>query len=74
MKSDKPKNTETPFVSNAEVKRLAGHSDLKQNVKNVSIQLYDVDYAVKWHLESVIKPTVVEENSIITVPVIFAAG
>lgn len=74
MKSDKPKNTETPFVSNQEVKRLAGQTDLKQNVKNVSIQLYDVDYAVKWHLESVIKPTIVEENSVITVPILFAAG
>ena len=74
MKSEKPNKTESAFVSNKEVKRLAGKTDYKQNVKNVSVQLYDVDYAVKWHIESIINPTVVEENSIITVPIIFASG
>ena len=71
MKSEKPNKTESAFVSNKEVKRLAGKTDYKQNVKNVSVQLYDVDYAVKWHIESIINPTVVEENSIITVPIIY---
>lgn len=75
MKPAKPNKTEATFTSNEEVKRLAGQSDLKrEDVKDISIALYDVDYAVKWHIENIIKPTVVEENSIITVPIIFAAG
>jgi hypothetical protein len=75
MKPIKPNRTESTFTSNKEVKRLAGHTDTKRDgVKDISIALYDVDYAVKWHLERVVKPTIVEENAIITVPILFAAG
>ena len=75
MRTDKPNRTESTSTSNKEVKRLAGQTDVKQgSVKNISIALYDVDYAVKWHLENVIQPTVLEENSIISVPIMFAAG
>jgi len=75
MRPIKPSNTETRFASNKEVKTFAGQSDLKRDgVKDISIALYDVDYAVKWHLESVIKPTVVAENSIISVPILFGGG
>lgn len=75
MKINKPNRTEATSTSNKEVKELAGYSDIKrESVKDVSIALYDVDYAVKWHIENVIQPTVVEENSVITVPVLFAAG
>ena len=72
----KPNKTESQFASNEEIKRLAGHSDVKRDgsVKDISIDLYDVDYAIKWHIESIINPTVVEENSIINVPILFAAG
>ena len=75
MKINKPNRTEATSTSNKEVKELAGYSDIKrESIKDVSIALYDVDYAVKWHIENVIQPTVVEENSVITVPVLFAAG
>ena len=75
MRTDKPNRTESTSTSNKEVRRLAGQTDVKQgSVKNISIALYDVDYAVKWHLENVIQPTVLEENSIISVPIMFAAG
>ena len=74
MKPIKPNRTESTFTSNAEVKRLAGHTDTKRDgVKDISIALYDVDYAVKWHLERVVKPTIVEEHAIITVPILFDA-
>lgn len=75
MKPAKPTNTETRFASNKEVKSLAGQTDLRRDgIKDISIALYDVDYAVKWHLENIIKPTIVEENSIITVPILFGSG
>jgi len=72
----KPKYTESLFASNEEIKRLSGHSDLKRDgsIKDISVELYDIDYAIKWHIESIIHPTVVEENSVITVPVLFAGG
>jgi hypothetical protein len=76
MRKDKPTNTESPFVTNKEVKRLAGFTDIKRDgiVKDISTSLYDVDFAVKWHLENIITPTITEENSIISVPILFAAG
>lgn len=75
MKVPKPSKTQSTFTSDKEVKRLAGYSEWnKENAKDISIALYDVDYAVKWQLENVIQPTVTEQNTIIQVPVMFAAG
>jgi len=76
MRPLKPNKTESTFSSNKEVKRNATGEDWKRDgtVKDVSIALYDVDYAVKWHLENIINPTCIEDNSVITVPILFAAG
>jgi hypothetical protein len=76
MRPLKPNKTESTFSSNKEVKRNATGEDWKRDgtVKDVSIALYDVDYAVKWHLENVINPTCIEDNAVITVPILFAAG
>lgn len=76
MKPVKPTKTESTFSSNAEVKRNAGFVDWKRDgsVKDISVALYDVDYAVKWHIENIIQPTITEENTVITCPVMFAAG
>ena len=76
MRPIKPNKTESTFSSNKEVKRNATGEDWKRDgtVKDVSIALYDVDYAVKWHLENIINPTCIEDNSVITVPILFAAG
>ena len=76
MRPDKPIKTEATFTSNSEVKRLAGQTNIKRDgsVKDISIALYDVDYAIKWHIENTIHPTITEENLVITVPVLFAAG
>ena len=75
MKPTKPTKTESTFATNKEVRELAGHSDYKRgDIKDISVSLYDVDYAVKWHLENKVAPTITEENSIITVPIMFAAG
>ena len=76
MRLDKITKSEAAFVSDKEVKRNAGYTDIKRDspVKDISTSLYDVDYAVKWHLENVITPTIVEENAVLTVPVMYAAG
>jgi hypothetical protein len=75
MKPIKPTYTESTFSSNKEVKRNAGGSDFKrESVKDISVSLYDVDYAVKWHLENVVNPTITEENTVVTVPILFSTG
>jgi hypothetical protein len=68
--------TESTFSSNKQVKINNGYQTWKRDgkIKDISIALYDVDYAIKWHLENIINPTITEENAVITVPVIFAAG
>ena len=74
---EKPDRSESSFISDEELKRLAGLSNIRRdtdNVKDVRVSLYDVDYNVKWHLENVIRCTVTEENTIVTVPVLFANG
>jgi hypothetical protein len=71
----KPTRTESTYTDNSEVRRLAGYSDVKRvNQKDISVALYDVDFAIKWHMENVIQPTITEGNSIITVPILFSSG
>ena len=57
MRPDKPIKTEATFTSNSEVKRLAGQTNIKRDgsVKDISVALYDVDYAIKWHIENTIQ-------------------
>ena len=76
MRPDKPIKTEATFTSNSGVKHLAGQTNIKRDgsVKDISIALYDVDYAIKWHIENTIQPNITEENKVITVPILFAAG
>ena len=77
MRSNKLKQTQSIFATNAELNGDAtGQPNVKRDgtFKDFSGALYDIDYAVKWHLENQIRPTVTEENSVITVPILFAAG
>lgn len=76
MRQDKLNKTESTFSTNKQVRVAAGQVNFKRDgiVKNISTSLYDIDYAVKWHLETIVQPTVMEENSILTVPIIFANG
>jgi hypothetical protein len=77
----KPKlnKTESTTALNSELFELQGLSNYRRdtdgsNAKNVNVSLYDVDYNIKWYIENTIKPTITENNSIITVPVVFASG
>jgi hypothetical protein len=76
MKPNKPRRTESTFTDNKTVKQNAVGETWKRDgsVKDVSVALYDVDYAVKWHIETVINPTVMEDRNVLSVPVLFAAG
>ena len=76
MSKRKPRATESTWTTNDEVQRNAGLSNIKRDgkVKDINVALYDVDYAIKWHIENTIVPTIMEENSVITVPIIFASG
>lgn len=76
MKTRKPTQTESTYSTNKEVDRLEGKTINQRSglVKDISTTFYDIDYAIKWHIENVIKCTITEKNSIITVPVIFASG
>lgn len=70
----KPNKTESTFSTNQQVDAFAGKTNTKKDVKDINVSLYDVDYAVKFQLENVIRPTIMEENAVITVPILFAAG
>ena len=77
MRPNKLKQTQSIFATDAELAANAtGQPNVKRDgeFKDISIALYDIDYAVKWHLENKIRPTVTEDNSVITVPILFAAG
>lgn len=43
------------------------------NIKDISIGLEDIDYALKYYFENVIKPTVVQDGNIIKVPIIYGS-
>jgi len=74
MIPNKPNKTESTFSTNKQVEENAGLSNLQKPIQDVSVSLYDVDYAIKWHIQNVIQPTVTEENVIVTVPVLFSSG
>ena len=77
MRPKKLKQTQSIFATDAELAAKAtGQQNVKRDgeFKDFSSALYDIDYAVKWHLENKIQPTVTEENAVITVPILFAAG
>lgn len=75
MRPDKPNRTESTFSTNAEVRRNAGFTNIKRgDIKDISVALYDVDYAIKWHLQNIIQPTITEEEISVDVPVQFVAG
>ena len=65
-----------PINRNFDYRGAAGSSDIRRDglQKDGSITLYDIDYAVKYHLEQVITPKVEEAGTQIVVPVMFAYG
>jgi len=43
-------------------------------IRTAKRSLYDVDYAIKWYIENEIRPQIIDQEQLLPVPVIFAAG
>lgn len=83
MPRQKPYKTENTFNNDvmSDAKNISTNSEGlnvrrrdNDDVNDVKISLYDVDYNIKWFIENKIVPTITENNSVITVPVIFGSG
>lgn len=42
-------------------------------VKDISVGLHDIDYAIKYYFETIIKPTVIQDGQRMNVPVMYAS-
>jgi hypothetical protein len=43
-------------------------------IRTAKRSLYDIDYAIKWYIENEIRPQIIDQEQLLPVPVIFAAG
>jgi|688.fasta_scaffold44876_8 hypothetical protein len=73
MKPRKPNKTESTFSNNQPIRRETEVRRDTDKQKNISVSLYDIDYNVKWHIENVIVPQLVDNGQVIKVPVIFSS-
>ena len=74
MKPIKPDKTESTFSKNPSVKREREVRRDTDKQKNIAVSLYDIDYNVKWHIENIIVPQLIENSQIIKVPVLFSSA
>ena len=73
----KPTKTLSVKATDEAVKEQQGQTIIRRDtdsVDDVRISFYDIDYALTWHLENVIKPTVTEGDELITVPFTFVSA
>lgn len=68
----KPNKTESTFSVNNPVRREIETRRDTDKQKNISVSLYDIDYNIKWYIENVIVPQLIDNGQIIKVPVIFS--
>jgi len=71
---ENPRIDTTPTNPTSERNRALDVRRDNDNVVIPSITLYDIDFAILYHLKEVIQPQVVENGNIITVPIKFADG
>ena len=74
MKPIKPTKTESTFHTNTGVRREQQVRRDTDKQKNISVSLYDIDYNVKWYIENVIVPQIIDNNQIIKVPILFSSA
>jgi hypothetical protein len=53
--------------------RALNTSRKEDNIKDISVGLEDIDYAIKYYFETAILPTVVQDGNIISVPIIYGS-
>jgi hypothetical protein len=73
MKPRKPSKTENTFSNNEKLQREREVRRDTDNIRNLGVTLYDIDYNIKWYIENVISPKLIENQSTIPIPVIFAS-
>ena len=44
------------------------------NIKNISVNLYDIDYVIKYYFDNVIKPSIMENGEKVNVPVVYGSS
>ncbi len=59
--------------ANKEINRAADIRRDDDTIKELSVGLFDIDYAIKYYFDNVIRPEVVEFGNIVKVPVIYGA-
>lgn len=65
---EKPSSSEGTVFSHNRAEDLSRKND---NIKDISVGLEDMDNAVQYYFDNVIKPTVIQNNTRIAVPVIY---
>ena len=73
----KPVNTMSVKATDNAVREQQGQTITRRdndNVSDVRVSIYDIDYALTWHLENTIKPIITEGDESIVVPFIFASA
>jgi len=67
------KRTQSSFSDDPKLNKAKQISRKNDDVKNISVGIYDIDLAFKDFLEKDIKPTIKEDGKFITVPVLYAS-
>jgi hypothetical protein len=73
----KPKldKTESTFSKNdISIRREYSTRRDTDNVRKISVTIYDIDHAIKWFIQNAIRPTIEEDENLINVPVMFTTG
>jgi len=72
MKPIIPNKTENTFGANSPLRRETQTRRDNDKQKNISVSLYDIDYNVKWHIDNVIVPQLIDNGQIIRIPILFS--
>ena len=67
------KRTQSSFSDDPKLNKAKQISRKNDNVKNLSVGIYDIDLAFKDFLEKDVKPTIKEDGKFIPVPVLYAS-
>ena len=67
------KRTESSFSDDIKLNKANQISRRNDDVKNISVGIYDIDLAFKTFLEKDVKPTIVEDGKFIPVPVMYSS-
>lgn len=73
MKPRKPNKTENTFSDNEKLQREREVRRDTDKIRNLGVSLYDIDYNIKWYIDNVINPKLIENQALISIPVIFAS-